>query len=1603
MSGGSIQSEDNSNNGYTVYNSEEGNFTITGGTIKSNTEAIRNVGGTIIVGNKNGQINNQNIEIIGNRKGSGYQQYYGITNYGIFKYYDGKITGSYDKGAIFGKIDEIEENTYIKHETSGWYQDVTLERIDYVAQISTNSQNKFGSLKEAIERCPENEESTITILCDFSIIEGQECVIPQNKNIIIDLKGHKITSYCSNDIIENNGILKITDSTVEGTINNEISSKCKGLFNNKGNLTINNVVLRVIPYGSSEYSNHVIVNTGELSIESGHIMSKSYDHYSEVRNIMNLENGTINMSGGAVYTNNGECVGKLYINTRNMVSIYNESTNSITITGGAIYGGKYGIETAGSGEINIEKISISKVYSGIYKHGTGKISITGGNISAYNPINIQVEDLENVQETQITGSASISANIKLEVNSLHYVGNTISNSKNSKILIDLNEGKTISGINGIYNDGEIEIKRGEIVVETPVEYQSKELVGEHGGTELYGIKNNQGGIATIGQIDNQANTRNPLISGKYGIINDGTLNLYDGRIQGDTDKSLYGNSIYGKETGFRVVKYRNGENEHIEVPEGKEITILEEGKEVEVIHQGEETGTGYDSLEEALSVLQDNDTIKLLANVNINESSNSFIMNNNIILDLAGNEMIVKKDNAITINSNGNLEIIDTSANSAGKIVVIKQSIEESNLAQNASATLINNNGTLKLSSGRIEINDDRNIEEENRSIIKNKGNVVLDGMIINCNSNDLIIINNIDNGTFTMSSGDINLNRKLNLNSNLIVINNDGTGKISLNGGKITDNAVDGLGYGYTGYALKNNKSGEVEISNIEINGVGYGFYNKAGDITMTGGNIQNIGYGIENSEGNVSINGGKISAKYNAILNNNGTININGNTEIITNDGRGFIGTATHEYEPRDVTIYNGEGTLSINGKNVKIKSETNTAIQGGILEDSNSNNNQQQRGQINIISGSIEGSNYGIHNLDNNVSLGNEETSLLNISIISENGFGVSNQKNGNLNYYSGTIKGKNSEEYGSIVGSINTIKQNYNVNISVEGTLEVASLVELGNTAQVGERKFNNLEDAIEACNSNDTVTILNNFVITGNEAIRIPQSKDITIDLNGKTITSFVKNSLLVNNGNLIITDNSINGKINLRKDGLITNNGTLEISKIQIVQYAEGSLIYGINPIINNLGTLQLNNETINTHKRYIKAISNKGTVNIQSGIINLQGQYYNTAIENLENGVINIEGGRIELKTGNMSLFYNNYIGQNIGNSTGLWEYNHNGDYIYDSYFTDNYVRKTYNYVIEDSSNGMINITGGEIINSKVYLKNGSTAKLTIDENAYVAKVELENVKQNDENKISKIKGGKVGHIKLTNSNLKIEGGEIGECRYIYPEYRSNSYYVEPNEDGILVFGNSKLEVSGGKIHSKDSNAIELNDISSYINNLYNISQNESDLKNPTVEFTSGEIISDNKSGIYSYAEDAIVTIGKNDNSVSTTSPIITANEYGVYIDKFNFYDGVINGNNAAKNGEANTPENFKIYAENDAKKISLTIIGNFPNAVMLNGSYYKSIKEAIENIGSSSEVTIILAANASIEEPISIPEGKTVIIKLNNFTIENKERIVGNVQYVD
>lgn len=170
--------------------------------------------------------------------------------------------------------------------------------------------------------------------------------------------------------------------------------------------------------------------------------------------------------------------------------------------------------------------------------------------------------------------------------------------------------------------------------------------------------------------------------------------------------------------------------------------------------------------------------------------------------------------------------------------------------------------------------------------------------------------------------------------------------------------------------------------------------------------------------------------------------------------------------------------------------------------------------------------------------------------------------------------------------------------------------VEPLGESNAVAKIGNTYYRSLADAVAAATAGQTVTLLKDT----EENVTIAEDKNITLELNGKTLEGGTVNSTpaLKNNGIIIIQDSATGGVIKRNDNGakgyyVIDNQGTMTI-KSGYIKNKTGNMPDG-SSLIRNAG------------------LSKSATLNIEGGTLYQDGFI---AVKNDDRGILNVSGGHI-------------------------------------------------------------------------------------------------------------------------------------------------------------------------------------------------------------------------------------------------------------------------------------------------------------------------------------------------------------------------------------
>ena len=337
-------------------------------------------------------------------------------------------------------------------------------------------------------------------------------------------------------------------------------------------------------------------------------------------------------------------------------------------------------------------------------------------------------------------------------------------------------------------------------------------------------------------------------------------------------------------------------------------------------------------------------------------------------------------------------------------------------------------------------------------------------------------------------------------------------------------------------------------------------------------------------------------------------------------------------------------------------------------------------ENNGTLSIIDSSTDENKIGKITSENNIAIKNNEGATIilgsddsDVSIIRPEIIGQINGilNDGTFNFYDGIIKANK-----AIKGDVTATPTDYSAITTVEDNGEVAILGRLADySARIGHIYYSTLQEAVDKAKENDII-----YLVIPNElqeTLIIDSTKNVTINLDGKQITSHASEYAIKNSGKLNIVSregetiktalilNTSDSTIYNDKDAQLTINDV----KIQTTKggyYSSGK--YYRKSTIYNAGKLVTNENTeVLATNSYSYAIYNEGTyicnsVNISTGEYGIYNKLGTTQISNIaitksicnENGNLEIIGGTINadlqnysekesvISGGNISRLYN-------------------------------------------------------------------------------------------------------------------------------------------------------------------------------------------------------------------------------------------------------------------------------------------------------------------------------------------------------------------------
>lgn len=1350
-------------------------------------------------------------------------------------FYDGIITGPTDN-SIEGNVTNTPNGYNVQKTNDGTNQTAILVSSNYVEYNGDTIINYYSTLQEAFTGAVSG--NTIKPLKDLTDESTADIELAEGKNVILDLNGFKILTA---QRIENTGTLEIKDSVGNGIYQSNTVIPIHNI--NSGSFTLTSGTIKKT---TSTNAQAVVHNVGNsvFTMNGGKIESDVHGIVNADTAEIVINAGTINAQLNAIRDNSIAGVDEnnpsIVINggtiTAPGTAIYNEELGTINISGGTINAGLYGVLNYKTGTINVTDGNITGAWGVRNNNEAGTINVSGGTITATEKAAIGTYKGTAV----ITGGNIIGATYGVYTTA----GTTIT-------------GGTITAVGGYLDSGE-EAGIGA--------YIGKGLIVE-GGEDIIA------GTLTIGSwAEGDADSPSTTVPSIEGSIEgvrreSGTFNFYDGVLIGLENKAIIG-GVTQTPASYTVKKVNDGTKQTATLVYAVATTTIGN------------TTTSYTTIQAAIDAAGTSEaTVDLLYSGSRSEIL-TIEAGQNITLNMNGATITSAKN---TITNRGNLTITGD-----GKIEGTGTAYTMILLREGAELTV--ENGTLDAAYRAIQVyaNATLNIGEDDATVNETVPLIIGKSSYgIYMSSETTSIINFYDgivkgaagqsiSGPIARTPDGYDVTKGSETIENVeyetaYLISIDAVAKTEINKSvsyyETVQEAINAAGTneGARVTLLSNNISEGVTVAenqNIILNLNGKKLtYAKASTINNLG-TLRIIGDGIVEGTGATLIH----------TITNDGTLIKDGKGELkATNTGNNYVvdNNATGTFIMNDGTITSNDRGLynsTATGANgcIVINGGTINAVDYGIYNDSAATDENSpavkitageitsstevgiyavKAGRIEIGNATIVGNTYGIHS---------ESTGTIIIdgaNITGENNWGIYNEASGKITIYDGYIVG-NGHGVGASTGSkgeLNVYGGTLKGLVSdglVTGACTVTIGIDDGNVSQTtphieGYRYGLNKNSTSAKVYYNDGIIISNSSsaitgTITGTATGYVVNT--VTNETGGKTAT------LIANYGEYDAQGNFVNAYSTLATATAgVTSGNTIKVLR---------TLSETTAPSVPAGTTVKLDMNDQTTTLTGV-TLTNNGTLQIIG-----DGEIINTKSNTIKNnGTLNIEEG---VKITGVTTYVSGSTGaestiDNYGNLTV------NGGTI---------IAKSADAIFNEST-GIVTINSGTIEGNKAILRNFGTAST-------------------EENPSVKILGGTLtaktanGITNKSSGLLYIGGGTISSKQ-------TASYPTIYNETG-------KIKIAGGTIISENDRAVAnfyeggyAEITGGHIIGYYGV-QNKG-----TLLITGGVIEGTDSSAVIN---NATVTLGKDDGTISTTSPRLIGSTHGLNnTSVFYYYDGLLQG----------------------------------------------------------------------------------------------------------
>ena len=1527
-------------------------------------------GGTVTIGKDDGIVND-NIII-------------DTTSYSIktastasVNYYDGTFISD-NAEVISTSINLVPDDYDVNYSNDDNINKISLSQIsqkDYVAQVG---ENKYKTLKDAIESITDNSHTKIKLIKDiYTVLDS---TIASTKNIELNLEGKKIIYYKKQKpLITNDGTLdlKVSDNSTEvsrvygenllennGTLNyNGVNINCYNssinLLVNNGDMNFNSGSIKHAYSGSYYYDNlplQIIINNSKLNINDGTFKAEV---------IADDKNSIIYASADSVTNINGGIFEKGY------VSVY---TDGITNIKDGIFKTNYSIKTGSTGNADVSGGNYTDSSNMIHNLGTAKIHNLSLSMKKLGTNDGIIELDNNVLSTDVYDFLiNNGSSVTLINNTITSTGSYgILNSKSGNVVVK--GGKYVANQNAFKLTGKSSMTISETTINSAIGNAILStttgginiISGTYTSNDGIAIQNTSTNTITFGvkgdvNDDGSLNVSisDPEITGTTAGIKTGiktTFNFYDGIFTGATP--IDGN-VYETEDDYTIIQVDNSKYLH---KDAEDIMVA----------RNVNTEKEYSKLQKAIDEAKDGDVIQIISEVSTLSSAKAVIVPEGLSVTIDVNSYKINENNSLFLQNLGELTITNSNYNDENP------SIDDGGIYNTGGDNVINNSGIVTLNkiyiesavdcdmitndtTGELNIKDsylyNKYAKTSTKNTILNSGTATIDAVKINTKGRSIT-----NKGTINTSNSQITANSSELLNNGTFISDNDFINEAITNNASFTATNVTISTSTITNTKDFTLNKGNITAANIIKNTANMNIK----DLTIKS---SSRGYLIRNYDSDnaiINISDSNITSEYDdmyddelhsidilkghLILNNtNITRNPSFSSETATDSDATEFGLI-RTYDAKSVEITGGVFTFKFGKFLTVINPETTVKVDGAT---------------INTYNGIFMQS----EDVGNTINLKNVE---------------MKNQKYNILNcnsYYSSVKCGKFSPKFSSYSGRLK---------LSIEG----------GN--------YSGAIDTIILSDYDDIT--LNNTEIDGNikgyqsrVSITSSTAKNVVgvsrVTMESGTLSSISDMYSYTSTPTVIIKSGTVKGSISPQKNNSI--NVTLGIKGDSNVSTTDPMINGGITATHLNLyfydGIVKKNiSKPIEVEDGYNVKVSTDGYYLVDTPVI--KNTTNNKEYSNIRSAVNEISNNDTLQLLDNVWIYSNDIDGGIVGENTNM-TFDINGKSIYTSNIPfvnngtltmiDSASSGDIDYDSPIENHGTMNITSGDfaVTNNGIVNNNGGTISGTnISNGTFIQNSGIINSIENSGT--LNVIGGTV--TDLTNSKIvNVTGGillKILNTGQLKIQNATAKGFVLNNNGG-----NSIIDTLSGTAFISNNATLTISN--STLGGVYNSNRVFSNRYKGTLNIISGDYTTNNAECIYN--DSGVVNIGEKGGDISITNPVIQGSKYAINSSgTFNFYDGKLIGGTAPVSGTITEVEpGYKLSINDDTtnnKKIGyLVVIADDERVAMVNGINFTSLQVAINSVKDNTESNIVIYKDIELTEDIIVPENKIINLYLNGHTI--------------